>query len=126
MSEGASGKSSFDFWCVEKQLVRGAMRSLRVMRLKLVKQVRGLSIFQDLESDGSYFKFDSLMNWKPVKFYKGGSDMVRGVTISLPPEGVFKHSSVQHPVQKENGKGTGQELDANNLPNGIILKMMMS
>src|SRR3989441_13144900 len=77
MSEGASGKSSFDFWCVEKQLVRGAMRSLRVMRLKLVKQVRGLSIFQDLESDGSNFKFDSLMNWKPVKFYKGGSDMVR-------------------------------------------------
>src|SRR5206468_7887227 len=23
------------------------------------------------------FSFDSLMNWKPVKFYKGGSDMVR-------------------------------------------------
>ena len=24
MSEGESGMSSFDFWCVEKQLVRGA------------------------------------------------------------------------------------------------------
>ena len=33
--------------------------------------------FLDLESDGSNFKFDSLMNWKPVKFYKSGSDMVR-------------------------------------------------
>src|SRR3989442_15932318 len=77
MRKGARAKGSFYFGCVEKQLIRRAKRSLRVMRLKLVKQVRGLSIFQDLESDGSNFKFDSLMNWKPVKFYKGGSDMVR-------------------------------------------------
>src|SRR4051812_10044874 len=77
MSEGASGKSSFDFWCVEKQLVSGAKRPLRVMRLKEIKQVRGLPIFQDLKSEGSNLKLDSLMNWKPVKFYKGGSDMVR-------------------------------------------------
>src|SRR2546425_478644 len=40
MSEGASGKSSFDFWCVEKQLVRGAKRSLRVMRLKSNRSLR--------------------------------------------------------------------------------------
>src|SRR3989442_13650543 len=77
MRKGARAKGSFYFGCVEKQLIRRAKRSLRVMRLKLVKQVRGLSIFQDLESDGSNFKFDSLMNWKPVKFYKSGSDMVR-------------------------------------------------
>ena len=38
-----------------------------------------VAIFEDLESDGSnnYFKFDSLINWKPVKFYNGESDLVR-------------------------------------------------
>ena len=77
MRKGARGKGSFDFGCVEKQHIRKVKRSLRIMRLKKIKQVRGLSIFQDLESDGSNFKFDSLVNWKPVKFYKGGSDMVR-------------------------------------------------
>ena len=30
----ARGKGSFDFWCVEEQLIRRAKRSLRVMRLK--------------------------------------------------------------------------------------------
>ena len=36
-----------------------------------------MSIFQDIESNGGNFEFGSLMNLKPVKFYKSGSDMVR-------------------------------------------------
>ena len=42
-----------------------------------MKQVRELFIFVELESDGRNFEFDSLNNWRPVKFYKGESDMVR-------------------------------------------------
>ena len=77
MRKRARGKGSSDFGYVKKHLIRRAKRSLRVMRLKKVKQVRGVSILNDLESDGSNFKLDSLMNWKPVKFYKGRSDMIR-------------------------------------------------
>src|SRR3989442_5261879 len=79
MRKGARLKGSLDFNCVEirEATYQKSEEIFDDFEVEVGQTSKRAFYFQDIKSDRSNFKFDSLMNWKPVKFYKGGSDMVR-------------------------------------------------
>ena len=60
----------------KQMLVKGSKVSRRSVRSKEIGQVGRLKVLKCLEGQGGNFEMNTLMNRKPMKFLKRGSNMV--------------------------------------------------
>ena len=57
-------------------LVKGSKVSRKSVRSKEIGQVGRLKVLKCFEGQRGNFEMNTLMNWKPMEFFKHGSDMM--------------------------------------------------